>query len=285
MTRRAFYDLVWSQPMTAIAAGFGLSANGLAKICDRMLIPYPTRGYWAKVYAGKDEAQTALPGAPAGLPNEVTIAPGRSRSRRPRKRLSREDRRKQILTRAEALVREEGVCFVSMKRIARDLGMSEAQIYNYYCNVATLLAAIARAELTAMNMARLAASRTCSDPQMRYALTTIAYLRQVAKRGELLQQLLAVPEVRRELRGEHEDRRMANREKLGNVFSEAYGVPPEISIGVGAMLTALSLRGGRMLARGKIDLETAERLVMPITGGVVAGMLERHGRGSHTDRV
>ncbi len=45
--------------MSNIAVGLGLSANGLAKICDRLLIPYPTRGYWAKVYAGKDHAADA----------------------------------------------------------------------------------------------------------------------------------------------------------------------------------------------------------------------------------
>ena len=279
-SRRQIYDLVWSQPMTTIAKELGLSGNGLAKICDRLLVPYPTRGYWAKVYAGKDEPQAELPPAPPEIDADVTIAPARSRSRRPRQRLTREERRQQILTQAERLVREEGVHAVSIKRVARELGMSEAQSYNYFSSNSELLAAIARAELIEMNKARLAASRLCTDPQMRYALTTLAYLRQVATRGEVLQQLLALPDVRAILRGEHEDRRAVNREVFGGVYSEVYKVPPQVSVIVGGLLTSLSLRGGRLLARGKIDLETAERLVLPPIGGGSAYMIDRHGSRS-----
>jgi AcrR family transcriptional regulator len=280
LSRREIYDLVWSKPMTTIASELGLSGNGLAKICDRLLVPYPTRGYWAKVYAGKDEAQAPLPPAPAGIDLHATIAPARSRSRRPRQRLTREERREKILAQGEALVRAEGVHAVSMKRVARDLGMSEAQSYNYFKSAAELLAAIARSELVEMNKARLAASRHCTDPQMRYTLTTLAYLRQVATRGEVLQQLLGLPDVRVILREEHEDRRNANRKVFGDVYQEAYRVPPQVSAIVGAMLTALSLRGGRLLARGKIDLATAERLVMPAIGGGQAHMIDRYGTRS-----
>ncbi|QNA85662.1 TetR/AcrR family transcriptional regulator [Sphingomonas sp. So64.6b] len=280
LSRGEMYDLVWSKPMTTIASELGLSGNGLAKICDRLLVPYPTRGYWAKVYAGKDEAQAPLPAAPPGTELHATIAPARSRSRRPRLRLTREERREKILAQGEALVRSEGVHAVSMKRVARELGMSEAQSYNYFNSAAELLAAIARSELVEMNKARLAASRQCTDPQMRYTLTTLAYLRQVATRGEVLQRLLALPDVRAILRGEHEDRRNANRKVFGDVYQEAYRVPPQVSTIVGAMLTAVSLRGGRLLARGKIDLETAERLVMPAIGGGQAHMIDRYGSRS-----
>lgn len=277
LSRRAIYDLVWSHPMSSAAAELGLSGNGLAKICDRLLIPYPTRGYWAKVYAGRDQPQPPLPDAPPGTATEVAFAPARARSRRPRSRLSRQERETQILSEAERLVRADGVHAVSLKRIARDIGISEAQIYNYYRSATDLLVAMTRAELVEMNKARLAASRHCTDPQMRYTLTTLAYLRQVATRGELLQQLLGVPEVRFALRGEHEERRDANRAVLGEVFEAAYGVPPRISTLVGAMSTAMSLRAGRLLARGKIDLALAERLVMPLIGAGNSLIIERHG--------
>ena len=36
---------------------------------------------------------------------------------------------------------------MSLKRIARDIGISEAQIYNYYKSLAEVLVAIARSEL------------------------------------------------------------------------------------------------------------------------------------------
>lgn len=56
LSRRALYDLVWSKPLRKVAADFGLSDVGLAKICARHRIPTPSRGYWAKVQAGQKVA-------------------------------------------------------------------------------------------------------------------------------------------------------------------------------------------------------------------------------------
>lgn len=47
------YDLVWSKPMSVLAKEFGITNQGLAKICRRNDIPTPERGYWAKHQAGK----------------------------------------------------------------------------------------------------------------------------------------------------------------------------------------------------------------------------------------
>jgi hypothetical protein len=52
LTRQELYDLAWSKPLTKLAADFGLSDVGLAKICER----HP-RGYWAKKEAGKKVKQ------------------------------------------------------------------------------------------------------------------------------------------------------------------------------------------------------------------------------------
>jgi len=280
LTRREIYDLVWSQPMSNVAVGLGMSANGLAKICDRLLIPYPTRGYWAKVYAGKDQPQTALPPASDDVPAEATITHNRLPSRRPRSRMSRDERSQQILDEAMRIARSEGVHAVSLKRVARDIGISEAQIYNYYKSSVEVLVAIARTELMEMNKARLAAARNCTDPKMRYTLTTIAYLRQVSQRGEIVQELLALPDVRLALRTEHQERRRVNKDVLGTAFEEAYRVPAWASTFVGALLTAMSLRGGRLLARGKADLETIERLIMPGIGAGIDYMIDEHGQRS-----
>lgn len=57
LSRRELYDLVWSQPVTKVAASLGLSGRGLAKICIRQQIPTPPRGYWAQVAAGQNPAR------------------------------------------------------------------------------------------------------------------------------------------------------------------------------------------------------------------------------------
>ena len=47
LKKRELLELVWSKPMTALASDFGLSPNGLAKICDRVDIERPPKGFWA----------------------------------------------------------------------------------------------------------------------------------------------------------------------------------------------------------------------------------------------
>ena len=59
-SRKQLYDLVWSQPMTKVAAQFGLSDRGLAKLCERHGIPVPPRGYWAKQAAGRSVKRPPL---------------------------------------------------------------------------------------------------------------------------------------------------------------------------------------------------------------------------------
>lgn len=59
-SREELHELVWSKPMQKLAEEYGLSDRGLAKICERHLIPVPPRGYWAKVEAGQPVKRTTL---------------------------------------------------------------------------------------------------------------------------------------------------------------------------------------------------------------------------------
>ncbi len=60
LTREELYKRVWSTPMSKLAAEFGLSDVGLAKVCRRHKIPKPSRGYWAKLERGKKVEQWPL---------------------------------------------------------------------------------------------------------------------------------------------------------------------------------------------------------------------------------
>lgn len=73
LTRDELYRLVWETPMSRLSERFGLSGNGLAKICRRLDVPYPPRGYWARQAAGKKVKATALPRAKPGIPSSATI--------------------------------------------------------------------------------------------------------------------------------------------------------------------------------------------------------------------
>lgn len=60
-TRKELYDLVWSKPMTKVAAELGVSDVALHKVCKKHRVPAPGRGYWAKLAAGKLMADTRAP--------------------------------------------------------------------------------------------------------------------------------------------------------------------------------------------------------------------------------
>lgn len=59
--RATLYNEVWTDPVTVVAPRYGLSDVGLAKICRALVIPLPSRGYWAKIKAGKIMNRAPLP--------------------------------------------------------------------------------------------------------------------------------------------------------------------------------------------------------------------------------
>lgn len=61
LTREQLYDRVWSRPMIKVATEFGLSDVAVKKMCRRMNVPTPPRGYWAKLAAGQKMSKPSLP--------------------------------------------------------------------------------------------------------------------------------------------------------------------------------------------------------------------------------
>ena len=264
LSRESLYEAVWSKPLTLVAADLGISANGLAKICDRVLVPYPGRGYWSKVQAGRADKAKPLPPAPKAVDDTVIISDARAQSRRARTRLTREARAEQLIDMAGQIIEKEGLHAATMKRIAREMGLSEAQAYNYFRTQKDLLVALARREIHAMNSVQRREVERVSDHLTRITLSTIIYLRQVSQRGALLQTLLNNPEVRLALRQEHHARRKSNVRAVTERLAQHYALPDDFGYGSTAILTAVCLRAGRLLANKKIGLELAERLTLAI---------------------
>ena len=61
LTREQLYDLVWSKPMTEIAAEFGVSSVAFAKHCKKLGVPRPSRGYWQQLQWGQGLERDSLP--------------------------------------------------------------------------------------------------------------------------------------------------------------------------------------------------------------------------------
>jgi len=61
VSREALFEEVWAEPMLKVAARHGVSSNFLARVCERLKVPHPGRGYWQQLEVGKAEPKPALP--------------------------------------------------------------------------------------------------------------------------------------------------------------------------------------------------------------------------------
>jgi hypothetical protein len=59
--RDELYAEIWEQPMVKIAPKYGISAVALGKVCRKLQIPLPGRGYWVKKDFGKPVKRVPLP--------------------------------------------------------------------------------------------------------------------------------------------------------------------------------------------------------------------------------
>ena len=75
VSRQALYDQVWATPMARLAKEYGISDVALAKICKKLKVPYPGRGYWRRKETGKAVKQPPLPPNSDPAKQAVTIYP------------------------------------------------------------------------------------------------------------------------------------------------------------------------------------------------------------------
>jgi hypothetical protein len=66
VTREELYELVWSTPMSKVAAQYNVSGSYMARVCTVLRVPRPERGYWAKLQVGRAPKQPPLPDARMG---------------------------------------------------------------------------------------------------------------------------------------------------------------------------------------------------------------------------
>jgi AcrR family transcriptional regulator len=275
-SRETLYDLVWSRPLAGAATEVGLSANGLAKLCDRLMIPRPSRTYWTRVGRAKGEPRPPLPPAPREAATEIVVGSDHFVARRTRTRLSPEDRRDQLMDTATQIALTEGLTEVTLKRIAREVGISEAQAHNCFSGRADLLQSLARRELGALEQRRQLQIARGEDNLTRVILSTLGYLHESVERGPILQILLRDPEVRGGLRDERQQAAEEALEPILNSLAARYGMSRSVAYGSTVILTALSRRAGGLLASGRTSLEVAERLCLPM---IIAGTLSNAALG------
>ncbi|MFN3312621.1 MAG: TetR/AcrR family transcriptional regulator [Hyphomonas sp.] len=260
--------LVWSRPVSALAGEFGLSPNGLAKICDRLDIQRPPKGYWKKTPEG-DPGE--LPVSVDNPDKVIQIGGRQSVARRPRSRLSSEDRRAQLLDAARTLARQEGLHEVSLRRVARIIGISEAQAHNVYATREDLLIELALDEIEALEAVRLAAIERGGSRLAKVVNSTLTYLSEVSRRGPLLHQIMANSVVRRRVSQQRRGIRIESARRHVDALMRDRDVSIEEANAQLAVVTAMVARAGHLVSEDRIPLAQAERFVVSI---VIASALE-----------
>jgi len=264
-SREELYQRVWSRPLTAVAKDVGLSSNALAKICNRLLVPYPSRGYWAKKSVGKAPERPSLPAAPNNGSERFTIGGKEGASTfRVRTRLDRAERRRQLVEIAEKIITEQGLHAATMKRIAAQAGISETQAYNYFRSREQLFVEMVRREFEKIRAARQEDIENTSEHYELITRLTQTYLRKIGERGRLVMTLLSSPDVRAGLRSERRKEQATQTREHSRDLSALYGIPRPVAFGTTAVLTTLCLRAGKLLADKRVTLPVAERLCLAV---------------------
>ena len=66
VTREKLYEEIWAEPITKVSKRYGVSDSFLVRVLQRLNVPRPPMGYWAKLAVGKTVPQPPLPEAEPG---------------------------------------------------------------------------------------------------------------------------------------------------------------------------------------------------------------------------
>jgi hypothetical protein len=75
ITRNELYEAVWNRPIVQVAREYGISDVALKKICRKMAIPTPERGYWRRKERGYKVVTARLRPLPDYAVDQVIISP------------------------------------------------------------------------------------------------------------------------------------------------------------------------------------------------------------------
>lgn len=269
LTRAQLYEQIWAEPIGKVAARFDLTGNGLAKICDRLNIPRPSRSHWTRS-ADKRDTRPALPPPPVGLSEAVALGSRQPRqSPGVRRRLDTESRVRQLIEVATAIALNEGLSALTIRRLASDVGISETQVHNCVGGRADLLVMMAREEVAKQEASRLHRVSRSGDRHTLVVLSTIGYLHESAERGPLLQMLLRVPEVKAALREERDTAARTARAPIVERLTGTGRMDVAAARAATAALTAVSLKAGGIVAARRAPFAMVEQLCLSV---VLAGV-------------
>jgi hypothetical protein len=103
ITREELYGKVWTTPATTLAKEFDISDVALAKICQKLNVPKPGRGYWRALEVGEKVKRAPLPPLDADARAETTINPEPHRRKKMAEGVSTQKRKFEVIPVPETL--------------------------------------------------------------------------------------------------------------------------------------------------------------------------------------
>ena len=190
---------------------------------------------------------------------------------RKRTRLEPEVRRGQILAAVSRLVVEEGLAALTMERLARDVGISKALVYNYYASREALLEALLQREQDDLRGRGMAAALRAESFEDLIRQTTRLYLEQIRDRGALIATITADPTVAQSLEAVSRVERARTIRYFARMTSRAFDLAPDVAATCVDMLMTVTGSAGRLVAEGRIEAAAATDLCVTL----ITGALER----------
>ena len=177
-----------------------------------------------------------------------------------RTRLHVDARRSQLMDAAARIAIRDGLPALTVKSVAQDVGISEAQVHNCFGGRHDLLVALARREVAAIAARRSVLLARGSSRQTRIVLSTLSYLQEAARHGPLLQRLLRDPAVRLALKDEWAAKTSQSFEPIVRGLTQSGGLDAQDALASTAALTNISLRAGGIVAARRAKFDVVERL-------------------------
>lgn len=146
-----------------------------------------------------------------------------------RRRLTPDERRKEILDAAYDLVLSEGISTLTMEKIANQANSSKALLYSYYPNVSGLLLALYKRELQHLQSHQLDALTQPHEFEDMVKLTSRINREHMSERQLLIKHLEADTQLRQSMEKTDQKNRNKVVEFLSNEITDNYSIPQAIA--------------------------------------------------------
>ena len=188
---------------------------------------------------------------------------------RKRTRLDPQARRRQILDATSRLILEEGLGALTMERLAREVGISKALVYNYYASREGLLEALLQREQDDLRDRGMAAALRAESFEDLIRLTTRLYLEQAHDHGALIATLASDPLLVGRIAAVSQVERARTIRYFVRMTRRAFDLSEDLSTACVDMLMTVTGRAGRLVAEGQIEVESATNLCVALITGAL----------------